>query len=220
MINLSKKKMGILAIGTVMTLGAAFPLLANAATPDEGCGAPPEMHQGFHRHHGYGMFPGMEKELNITKADIDSYAAKGYNREDVVHAAFIAKASGQSLDKVLSYKTEDTTWKYVMKQVNVTPEQLKQTHQDMFADAISQKTGADKSDVLNLFQQGYHGRDIMMAAELAKDSSKSINDVIGMKKINNTWKDVASSLGVSESTIRQDLAPAHHGMQKPAEENN
>ena len=60
----------------------------------------------------------------------------------------------------------------------------------------------------------------MMAAELAKNSSKSINDVIGMKKINNTWKDVASSLGVSESTIRQDLAPAHHGMQKPAEENN
>ncbi|WP_196603729.1 hypothetical protein [Pectinatus haikarae] len=220
MINFSKKKMGALAIGTLMTFGAAFPALTEAASYNSNCGGSgdggrPPMMEGWGGHQGgpgqHWLSPEMEKELNISKSDLDSYKEKGYRRGDVVQAAFIAKASGKSLDKVLSYKTDDTTWQYVMKKAGVTEDQLRQVHEDLFADTVSQQTGTDKGTVQALQQQGYHGRDIMMAAQLAKASSKPINDVLGMKKINNSWKDVADSLGVNWDSFRQDMMAGHHG---------
>ncbi|WP_196592302.1 hypothetical protein [Pectinatus frisingensis] len=213
MINLSKKKMGALAVGAVMTFGAAFPALTFAASQNDAYGSPYDCYQGqgIGGHHKNGMFAEMEKELNISKADFDNYRTKGYSGRDVMHAAIIAKASGKSLDKVISYKTADTTWHYVMGKVNVTDDQLRQVHQDLFTDGISQRTGVDKSAITNLFKQGYNGRDIMIAAELSKVSSKSIDDVMAMKKVNNTWKDVADSLGVNRASFRQDFGPMHDG---------
>lgn len=207
MINFSKKRIGALVVGTVMTFGTAFPALTSAAAfdgPHDG----PAFHQGM-GHANKGVLAEIEKELNISETDFTNYKAKGYSQKDVIHAALIAKASGKSLDSVISLKTADTTWHYVMGKVNVTKDQLKQVQQDLFIDSIVQRTGADKTAVTNLSKQGYQGRDIMMAAELAKLSSKPINDVIAMKKINNTWQDVASSLGVDKASLHQALGSMH-----------
>lgn len=193
----SKKAVTALAVGTIMTLGAAFPTFVQAA--DFNTDSP-----GFHlRHHN--PSPEMAKQLGLSMTDFEKYKAKGYSHRDVVHAAFLAKASGKTIDKVLSYKTEDTTWKYVTKKLGVTTEELKNTRQDMMAERIATKTGSEKADILNLFNQGYRSRDIMMAGELAKHSSKPMSEILDMKKINNNWRDVASSLGVSQNTIRQDF---------------
>jgi len=110
----------------------------------------------------------------------------------------------------MSYKTKDNSWKEVMEKTGVTFDQVRQTRDELASNIIADKTGADKNVIGVLFKQGYHDRDIMMAAELAKLSSKEVNEVINMKKINNSWHDVAQSLGVDDSAVREDMGPIQH----------
>lgn len=200
---LSKKKIGALAIGTIMTFGAAFPALSEAAKADGAPPTPPAPSWGPHNEFWRHWRPNTKNELNISRADVDKYVQQGYTPRDVFRAALIAKAGGQSVDKVLSYKTADTTWHYVMSKAGVTEQQLQKTREEIFADAVAQQTDIDKSKVESLIDQGYRGRDIVAAAQLAKASNKSVDDVLGMKKINNDWRDVAESLGVNWDSIRQ-----------------
>lgn len=217
--NLSRKKCAALALGAVMTVGAAFPVLSEVANANEAMTppvqqkmqqSPKEGHYGHHQGGPRMFFPGIEQQLGISKADIDKYCKDGTRPDDVVAAALIAKAGNSSLDKVMSYKTGDNSWKEVMEKTGVTFEQVRQTRDELAANVIAQKTGANKNAIGVLFKQGYHDRDIMMAAELAKLSSKEVNEVINMKKINNSWHDVAQSLGVDDSAVREDMMPIQH----------
>ncbi|WP_196594238.1 hypothetical protein [Pectinatus sottacetonis] len=218
MFNMSKKRWGVLAVGTMLTVGAAFPALTEAASPDNLPGIQQNMPpQGIHhkKHHGPrdGMgafFPEYEQQLGLSKSDFDRYAKKGYRHGAIMNAALIAKTSGKSLDKIMSYKTADNSWKDVMEKVGITFDQLRQVHKDLASNAIAKKTGIDKASIAGLFDQKYHDRDIMMAAELSKLSSKPIGEIIGMKKINNSWRDVAQQLGVSDSAVRNDMMPPMH----------
>lgn len=73
---------------------------------------------------------------------------------------------------------------------------------DNIAKMMAKKGDVDESTALKLLKNGYHPRDIEVAATLAKESGKDIQKVLDMKKINNRWEDVAKSLGVDESKVR------------------
>lgn len=73
---------------------------------------------------------------------------------------------------------------------------------DNIAKMMARKGDVDESTALKLLKNGYHPRDIEVAATLAKESGKDIQKVLDMKKINNRWEDVAKSLGVDESKVR------------------
>lgn len=101
--NLSRKKCAALALGAVMTVGAAFPVLSEVANANEAMTPPTqqEMHQGHHGHHQGGprmFFPGIEQQLGISKTDMDKYCKDGTRPDDVVAAALVAKAGNTSLD--------------------------------------------------------------------------------------------------------------------------
>lgn len=55
----------------------------------------------------------------------------------------------------------------------------------------------DKAKVKSLLDNGYHPRDIKYAGKFANKTKKSVDEILAMKKINNKWKDVAKSLGIS-----------------------
>lgn len=199
---LSRKNVIGLTLGAFILAGAATPFLAHAA---ENCGdgERPAMHQ---RH----MDPDKAAQkisdtFGISKEDILKYQQQGVSFKDLHRAAFLAKASGQSLQEVLKTKTLDNTWKDVASTLGVTREKAKAAHQDIASTRLEATLHIPKQSSLELMQQGYHSRDIAVANELAKNTGKSISDILSMRKINNTWYDVAQSLGIDDTTFSQDM---------------
>ena len=101
-------------------------------------------------------------------------------------------------------KTKDRRWPDIGKELGVKPEQVRALLNDMTADRMAKHGNIDKNRALSLLNEGYQARDIEMAAKLAKLSGKDIKTVLGMKKINNRWGDVAQQLGVDKSALRPD----------------
>ncbi|HEY3427018.1 MAG TPA: hypothetical protein VGL27_19650 [Negativicutes bacterium] len=208
---LTKKMIATLVAGAFLIVGAVSPFIVQASTPDNKCGTT--------RHHQVSPEKSASRiaeTFGISQTDILKYQAQGVKFREIYHAAFLAKASDKTLDEVMAVKTTDNTWKDVANTLGITKEQMKATRQDMTATRLNTKLGMDKQDTINLLQQGYHARDIATANELAKNTGKSIEDVLSMKKINNSWHAVANQLGVDDNTFKQDRQelqqafPHHH----------
>ena len=212
---LSKKTLAAMIAGTFIIAGAASPFIAQAVEAQESPSA---------YHHKQGQMKMSPEEaakrisetFGIEQSTILAYQNNGMSLKDIRKAAFLAKASGKSIEDVVSKKTADNTWKDVCKTLGITKEQMKAARQDIAANHLNKKTDIDKETALDLLHQGYHPRDIGMAKELSKNTNQPINDVLSLKKINNTWSDVASTLGVDKDTFKKDLkemgyAPHHRG---------
>lgn len=192
------KKLGALLVGGVIAFSAAFPMISEAA-PDENDN-PPSYYDGYGCGYGYHHYRDNDcrglQRLGINQATFDSYLNKGYSPRDIYHASFIAKASGQSLDKVLSYKTEDNTWRAVLKKVGVTEEQLRQTRDLEKVGYIAKRYNLNQGQMEKYIKDGYRLGDVMMGQRIAHLSGKSFDDVMAMKKVNNDWRDIADSLNL------------------------
>ncbi|MBC8015639.1 MAG: hypothetical protein H7X79_07845 [Sporomusaceae bacterium] len=73
----------------------------------------------------------------ISQATIAYYNANGMSLKDISKAAFLANASGRSLQNVISYKTTDNKWKDVSTTLGITKEQIQAAHK---------RTAANRSD--------------------------------------------------------------------------
>jgi len=145
---------------------------------------------------GNGRKDGGKRKVNffITRM------GEGFSR-----AAVLAEASGKSLRDVMALKNPDISWKDVALSLGVTKEQIKAVHQDIAAIKLENKFSIPNQTGLDLLRQGYHPRHIAIANILSKKTGKSINDILGMKKINNAWYDVANDLGVDNTAFMQEL---------------
>lgn len=202
---LSKKALAGVLAGAFILAGAAAPFIVSAAEYNERDNRP-ACQQGQHQKPTpEQMAQRLSEDFGVSQDSILQYQAKGMNFRDISRAAFLANASGKSMDEVISYKTADNTWRDVAGTLGITKEQMKAARQNIVAIRLNAKLGMDKEAALELLQQGYHPRDIAMANELAQNTGSSINDVLNEKKINNTWRDVANNLGVDADTFQQDL---------------
>ncbi|MEN6568327.1 MAG: hypothetical protein ABFC57_18745 [Veillonellales bacterium] len=202
---LSKKALAGILAGTFILAGASAPFLVNAAEYNDRDSSPAYRQCQHQKPTPEQMAQRLSEDLGVSQDSILQYQAKGMNFRDISRVAFLANASGKSMDEVISYKTTDNTWRDVAEKLDITKEQIKAARQSITAARLNAKLGMDKEAVLDLLQQGYHPRDIAMANELAQNTGSSINDVLNEKKINNTWRDVAGNLGVDSDTFKQDL---------------
>jgi len=215
-VNFWSKKLVIgLVSGAVIMTGTIIPFAAQAAESN-GVGGP-----------GYGMHQrncdsdklarNLADTFGVTKEAVLKYQQQGVRMKDLKRASFLAKASGKSLEEVMAAKTFTNTWKDVAQVLGVTKENMKTTRQDITSGQLEKTLNISKKTSLELMQQGYHSRDIAVANELANNTGKSLSDILSMRRINNTWKDVAQNLGVGNDTYKQDLqavraAFPHKGM--------
>lgn len=202
MTMLTKKTIAALALGAFLLAGAV-PFIANAAETGQGRPAlertekrPISPAQAADR---------LAETYGVSRDSVLAHFTSGVKFRDIHRAAFLAKASGKTLDETLALKTSDNTWKDVAQTLGVTREKAKATRHGLVADSLSAKLGFDRAATLDLLGQGYKPRDIAVAGLLAADTGKSAADVLALKKINNTWRDVAQSLGVSDETLKQDM---------------
>lgn len=199
----SKKTVISLALGALLIVGAAAPIFAQAQVDQA---RPAKAH---HQIDPAKVAARVADNFGIDQATVLARLNNGAKPRDVNAAAFLAKAGGKSFDEVMDMKKSDNTWKDVAQSLGVTREQMKATRQSLAADRLSAKLDLDRATVADLQGQGYKTRDIAMAGLLAQNSDKSIASVLDQKKINNTWQDVAQSLGVSNDTLKQDMQKMH-----------
>lgn len=209
---LTKKSLIGLTAGVVLLVGAVSPLAVQAAAQDDCSGQPPAMHQ---RHFDPDkLAQRIADTYGVKKEDVLKYRQEGINFRDVSKASFLSKASGKSLKEVMELKTYDNSWRDVAGSLGLTKEQLKATRNDIAATRLEQKLHISKEKTLGLMQQGYRAHDIAVANALAGNTGKPISDILDMKKINNTWHDVATAAGVDDNTFKQDMknlrAAFHH----------
>lgn len=199
---ISKKSVIGLTLGAFVLAGVASPLAIQAADsqvysqPAAGQHAKVDPDKIAQR---------ISETFGVNKADVVKYQQQGTKTRDLFKASFLAKASGKSLSEVISLKTSSNTWKDVANTLGVTKEQIKATRQDIASTRLETKLNIPKQVSLDLLQQGYHSRDIAVANALANNTGKQISDILSLKKINNTWHDVAQSLGVDDNTFKKDI---------------
>lgn len=119
--------------------------------------------------------------------------------EDIRQAAFLAKASGKSFKQVLSMKSD---WRDVRKNLKVSDEKFESVKQEFFLKELAEKSDLDTATLKKLLEENYHPHDITTAGRLAKVSGREVHAVLDLKKINNTWEDVAEQLGVDKESLR------------------
>jgi hypothetical protein len=206
----NKKTIAAMVAGTFIIAGAASPFIVQAAEAEK---TPSAYHQKQVKRQ---LDPEKASKrisdtFGIDQSIIMNYNNNGMNFRDIGKAAFLAKAGNKSIDSVISKKNADNNWKDVAESLGITKEQIKAAHQDLAANQLNQKTGLDKKAALNLLKEGYHPHDIAMANQLAKTTKKPIKDVLSLKKINNTWSDVAKKLGIDAETFKKDFKGMGHG---------
>ena len=153
--------------------------------------------------------------FGIDKATVLDHYNNGVKFRDIGRAAFLAKASGKTLDDVLALKTADNKWRDVAKTLGITKEQAKATHRALTADRLSAKLGFDRQATLGLLDNGYRPRDVAVAGLLAGNTGKTSQEILDMKKINNTWRDVADSPRRIQGHHETGYAKAPPGVRPP-----
>lgn len=146
----------------------------------------------------------ISEQFGVDKSQVQKYLESGNcDPRDLMEGAMIAKLSGKSFDDVLSAKNDKTRWSEVAEKFGVNKDQIREAHDDMMAEGLSRNGSISKSDALKLLKDGYRPDDLSVASQIAKSSGKSIKDVLSMKKLNNSWRDVAKSLGVSDNLVHE-----------------
>ncbi len=152
--------------------------------------------------------------FNVDKQVLLDYQTKGYTIRDFHQAALIASAGNKPFVDVMNAKTATNSWKDVMDSFSITNEQLQQAAQGFMSKQIATMMQLDETTINGLLKDGYQPNDIVMASALSKQSSKTISTVLNMKKINNTWKDVATALGIDETAFNQCMTDLKSKMPK------
>ena len=208
---LSKNTIAAMVAGTFIMAAAASPFIVQASEIQQPTTGQHQKYEQKRQQTPEQTAQHLSAAFGIDQATILHYTASGMNVKDISRAAFLANASGKSIDDVISHKTADNSWKDVSTAMGITKEQIHAARQNMIANGLNKKMGLDKQITVDLLTQGYHPQDIVMASQLAKNTNKSINDVLSMKKINNRWSDVATTLGVDKETFKNDMKAIGHG---------
>lgn len=173
----------------------------------------PQHGQGNNHH------PSIDRERSIA-AIVDTYGIdeetvlkyynEGWHPRAIEQGCLIADLSGQSLDTIMETKAKGLSWHEVAASVNVSQDNIANARFKSFAKDFAVRHDMNEFTARRLLEDGYHPEDIAAANAIAKRSDTPIYKVLSLRKINNTWQDVAQEVGLSPHEARDILAPRHH----------
>ena len=199
--NITKKTIAAVVAGTFIYAGIIAPFAVQAAASEKK--ERPAIHQ--RKFDSEKATARLSKQFGIGQNTIKKYQEQGYTFRDIARGAVLAKTSGKPFENVMALKTTDKNWKAITEELGVTPDQIKSVRQEIAIERITEKTKMNNNEVSALVNQGYKGRDIMMAGMVSKKTDRSPSDIIQLKKINNTWLDVAEAVGVDKESFKAEL---------------
>lgn len=204
--NFSKKILAGLLSGAILFTGATT-FASPPEMPDND--DRPANHRHFEREHNPAdLAKHFADRYGVDRAQVEAALNDKVHIEDIRSAAILAKLSGKSFSEVLAMKVG---WDKVADKLGVTREQLKNFREQERTESLAKRAGIDVNTLKSLLKDGYGPRDITIAGKIAKASGKDIKTVLGKRKINNSWDDVAKSFGVDMKKI---MPPPPHGHQR------
>lgn len=210
----SKKSIAAMIAGTFMLAGTVTPFIAQASSIQNPSSVQCQGNQKYTHNRQFSpekVAQHLSETFGIDQATILTYHANGMSFRDIAQASFLANAGGRTLEDIISYKTTDNNWRNVALGLGITKEQMRNARQNIIANGLHKKIGLHKQTTLDLLHKGYKARDIGIAAELAKNTGKPITNVLSLRKINNTWLDVATLLNVDKETFKKDVQELGYG---------
>ena len=147
--------------------------------------------------------------FGVDEAEVAAYLAENPRAfRDVFPCSMLARTSGRSFDEVMAIYGEQGDWRSVGDTLGVTREMIHETMGELMAARIAdEKTNLTADEARDLLREGYHPRDVRAAGILGKAANQSARDILAMKRINNGWDDVAKTLGLDASVLREAFRP-------------
>lgn len=136
----------------------------------------------------------LTKKYGVDSLQVRAALTQGVHIRDIQIAAVLSKLSGKSFSDVLSMKMD---WIQVAEKLGVTREKVDEFYRQQMGEQLAQDSAVDINTLRTLLKEGYKPRDLVIAGRIAKLSGKDIKTVLAKRKINNTWRDVAKSFGLS-----------------------
>lgn len=150
------------------------------------------------------------ENYGIEETIVQRYLDDGWHPRAIEQGCLLADLSGQSLDTIMDTKAQGLSWQQVAASFNVTQDNIANARAKSFAQDFAQRHDMNEYTARRLLEDGYHPDDIAIANAIAKRSDTPIYKVISMRKINNTWQDVAHEVGLSPREARDILAVRPH----------
>ena len=199
-IQTTKKKAILLAIaGAFAISGIAVPFMQNAsaaAAKNEPAICQPD------KNHQDRFIKQAATELGVEQQTVKDFLAQGNGPRDLHMALIFSEASGKSLTTVLADKTAAVSWPDLEKKYSIDQNQIRQARENLMIRQIVKFSALDEQSVKNLLKAGYQPHDIAFAGRLANKTHTSVQAVLDKKKINNSWRDVAKEIGLTETDLR------------------
>ena len=199
-IQTTKKKAILLAIaGAFAISGIAVPFMQNAsaaAAKNEPAICQPD------KNHQDRFIKQAATELGVEQQTVKDFLAQGNGPRDLHMALIFSEASGKSLTTVLADKTAAVSWPDLEKKYSLEQNQIRQARENLMIRQIIKFSALDEQSVKNLLKAGYQPHDIAFAGRLANKTHTSVQAVLDKKKINNSWRDVAKDIGLTETDLR------------------
>ena len=198
-IQTTKKKAILFALaGAFAVGGVAVPFMQNASAAAQNeptiC-QPDKSHQDR-------FIKQAAAELGVEQQTVKDFFAQGNGPRDLHMALIFSEASGKSLSTVLADKTAAVSWPELEKKYSLDRTQLHQARENLMIRQVIKFSTLDEQSVRDLIKAGYQPHDIAFAGKLANKTHTSVQSVLDKKKINNSWRDVAKELGLSDADLR------------------
>lgn len=198
-IQTTKKKAILFALAGAFAVGGiAVPFMQNAsaAAKNEPTICQPD------KSHQDRFIKQAATELGVEQQAVKDFFAQGNGPRDLHMALIFSEASGKSLSTVLADKTAAVSWPELEKKYSLDRSQLHQARENLMIRQVIKFSTLDEQSVRDLIKAGYQPHDIAFAGKLANKTHTSVQSVLDKKKINNSWRDVAKELGLSDSDLR------------------
>ena len=130
----------------------------------------------------------------------------GHSYGEMNTACLYAYLSGAPVEKVLQLR-QPATWGRVRVQLGLMPKVYAERYMQYQASYLPADSSVDRRTALQYLQQGYPLNDILQAGKLAKESGKTLAQILPMRTVTCDWMQVEQKLGLVQAKGK-DAKPA------------
>lgn len=148
----------------------------------------------------------LQEAYGYRYSDMLRLLNNGHSYGEMNTACLYAYLSGAPVEKVLQLRLP-ATWGRVRVQLGLTPKVYAERYMQYQASYLPDDSSVDRATALKYLQQGYPLNDILQAGRLAKESGKTLAQILPMRTVTCDWMQVEQKLGLAQAKGK-DAKPA------------
>lgn len=148
----------------------------------------------------------LQEAYGYRYSDMLRLLNNGHSYSEMNTACLYAYLSGAPVEKVLQLR-QPATWGRVRAQLGLTPKLYAEKYMQYQASYLPADSSVDRVTALKYMQQGYPLNDILQAGRLAKESGKTLAQILPMRTVTCDWMQVEQKLGLAQAKGK-DAKPA------------